>query len=69
MVKSVKSVTSGYVTQTEAARILGVSKPTVYRMMNDGTLPYVKVEGVNKRKLKRSDVERLLKPIGSSQNA
>jgi excisionase family DNA binding protein len=51
-----------YVTPTEAARILGVSRPTLYRMMDDGTLPYVQIIGVNKRKILRQNVEQLLKP-------
>ncbi len=63
MVKNINSVKSNkgeYITPTEAARILGLSRPTIYRMMDDGTLAYIQVAGVNKRKIKRSDVERLL---------
>ena len=65
MVKSVKSVTDPdvvFVTPTEAAKILGVSKPTLYRLMDDGTLPYTEIAGVKKRRIKRSDVERLIQP-------
>jgi len=67
MVKSVKSEQKEYVTPTGAARILGVSRPTIYRMMNEGTLPYIEVAGVNKRKISRSDVDRLLRMHGSGQ--
>lgn len=63
MVNSVNTVGSEYVTPTEAARILGVSRPTIYRMMEDGILPYTQVKGVNKRKLRRADVERLIKLV------
>ncbi len=48
-------------TVDEAAEYLRVSRPTVYRWMRDGQLPfYVLPKGG--RRLKKQDLEQLLKP-------
>ena len=70
MVKSVKSVNIDsveYTTPADAARLLGVSRPTLYRMMGDGTLKFIQVPGVRKKWVRRSDVDRLLQAIGATE--
>ena len=34
---------SNYLTITDVSKRLGVSKPTVYRLINNGVLPFVKI--------------------------
>ncbi len=53
-------------TVDEAAEYLRVSRPTVYRWMRDGDLPfYVLPKGG--RRLKKEDLDKLLKP-GSTED-
>jgi excisionase family DNA binding protein len=69
MIKNVKTVNINgveYITPADAARLLAVSRPTLYRMLGDGTLTYVQVPGVKKRWVRRSDVDRLLQAIDST---
>jgi len=47
----------------EAAKELRVSVAWIYRRMNDGTLPSVKIRGV--RRIRRADLEKL---TGSDDN-
>jgi excisionase family DNA binding protein len=43
---------------SQVARMLGVSRMTVYRMRDDGQLPFVQIQG--RYKCKRSDIEKYL---------
>jgi excisionase family DNA binding protein len=49
------------VTKSEAARILGVSRDTVYRLQAQGLLRDVVVPGMEKPRLRRDDVLALAK--------
>ncbi|MSP12815.1 MAG: DNA-binding protein [Chloroflexi bacterium] len=45
---------------SEAAELLGVSRPTIYKLMDKGLLPYQKIKGIQGRRIKRDDLEILL---------
>ncbi len=47
----------------EAQTILGVSRNTLKKLIRNGTLPAFTVAGVVGYKVKRSDVEALIKPV------
>lgn len=47
---------------TEAAKYLDVSKGTLYIYMNDGRLPFYYIKGSNQRRIKKSDLDALLVP-------
>ena len=55
---------------TEAARVSGLSRWTLYRKIADGTLPSFS-RAVNKRKVyvRRSDLDRLFAPVRRSTPA
>ncbi len=52
-----------YMTLQEAREFLGISRPTMWRVLKDGDLP-VYADPLDKRKklVKREDVERLKQP-------
>ncbi len=52
-----------YYNVTEAAEKLGVSRPTVYKMMARGELEHVRITK-NVTRIKRESVERVLKGGG-----
>ena len=47
---------------TEAAKYLDVSKGTLYAYMKDGRLPFYYIKGSNQRRIKKSDIDSLLVP-------
>ena len=47
----------------EAQEILGITRNTLRRLIREGILPAYTIEGVVGYKLKRSDVESLIKPV------
>jgi excisionase family DNA binding protein len=54
---------SEYLTMQEATRLLGIGRMTLWRRVRDGVLPVYRSERDRRARLvKRSDVERLLKP-------
>lgn len=56
-----------YLTLTEAARLLGVSRWTLYRRISEGALTvYESPSNRRIRLVKRADVERMLKPVVSA---
>jgi excisionase family DNA binding protein len=68
--KNVKSVIIDgveYINPASAARLLGISRPTLYRMMNDKTLIFIQIPGVNKKWIRRSDVDRLIQATRSAE--
>lgn len=61
-VNSVKVVNQDFVSISEAARILGVSRPTVYRLIQDGRLTAERYHVYRPRgpiRLRRAEVEAL----------
>jgi excisionase family DNA binding protein len=53
----------GFVTITEATRIMGVSRWTVYRLIADGKLPaYTSSMNRRVKLVKRSDLDVLMQP-------
>jgi excisionase family DNA binding protein len=48
---------------SEAAKYLGVSRPTLYKLMDGGGLPYYVLEGVQGRRLKKEDLDALFKRV------
>ncbi len=45
----------------EAAQYLGISRETIYSLMDKRLLPYSEVKGVRGRRIKKEDLEKLLK--------
>lgn len=55
---------SEYLTLTEAARLLGISRWSLYRRVDEGALPMYESPANRRVKLvKRADVEALLTPV------
>jgi len=48
-------------TPAEAAEYLRVSRQTIYNYMEDGSLPYYKLKSGGGRRIRRSDLDALLK--------
>lgn len=44
----------------EAAKYIGLSRDTLYKLMDYGTLPFYVLKGVRKRRLKKEDLDALL---------
>ena len=47
-------------TVDEATKLLKISKSSVYEMVKDGSMPSVKLPGVRRVFIKRSDLENIL---------
>ena len=59
-----KSRMDDYLTLTEAARLLGVSRWTLYRRIDEGALPvYQSLSNRRVRLVKRADVDALRSPV------
>jgi excisionase family DNA binding protein len=52
-----------WLTVAEVAELLGVTTATVYRLVNDGTLPASRINGTKSIRVARVDVDRLLKRV------
>lgn len=52
-------------TPAEAAKYLRVSRQTIYNYMQGGILPYYELASGGGRRLRRSDLDALLKPVGN----
>lgn len=49
---------------SEAAEYLQVSRQTIYKLMDDGVLPYTKVKGLQGRRIKKQDLDALFETFG-----
>jgi excisionase family DNA binding protein len=49
-----------WLSPTEAARYLGVSRETIYRLMKDGRLPYRTTTWSGRRRVRKEDLDALL---------
>ena len=45
---------------TEAADYLGISRQSLYKLMDSGALPFQSVKGIQKRRVKKEDLDALL---------
>lgn len=52
--------TNGWLTITEAARHLKVTRRTLYRYMDAGRLPYYQIGEKGPRRVRKSDLDALL---------
>lgn len=50
-----------WLTMPEAQEYLKISKTTLYDVMRDGRLPFYFIDGTRQRRVKRSDLDALLK--------
>lgn len=57
-----------YFTVMEACAYLRVSKTTLYDLMSDGRLPFYRIKGTRKRRIKRSDLDALIEPGNPSDD-
>ncbi len=49
-----------WMSPTEAARYLGVSRETIYRLMRQGKLAYSRTSWSGRRRIRKEDLDRLL---------
>jgi excisionase family DNA binding protein len=52
---------------SEAAEYLQVSRQTIYKLMQDGVLPYTKVRGLQGRRIRKQDVDALFESFGRGE--
>ncbi len=45
---------------SEAANYLGISRFSLYKLMDEGLLPFYVVRGIQKRRLKKEDLDALM---------
>ena len=55
-------------TPTEAMHYLGVSRTTLYHLMDTGVLRYFVLKGVQKRRIKKEDLDALFEEGGQAQS-
>lgn len=53
-----------WLSPTEAARYLGVSRETLYRLMREGKLPYSVTRWSGRRRIRKEDLDRQLQAGG-----
>lgn len=58
-----------WLTLSEAAEELGVSRATLYRWQREGRLPLYELESGGGRRVKRNDLDALLRPVGEAGEA
>jgi excisionase family DNA binding protein len=66
--KKSSRVVREWFTPTEAMQYLGVSRPTLYHLMDSGVLKFYTLKGVQKRRIKKEDLDALFEE-GKSSNA
>ena len=49
----------GWLNVSEAAKYLQVSRETIYKLMEQGVLPYTKIRGLQRRRIKKEDLQAL----------
>jgi excisionase family DNA binding protein len=49
-----------WLTMSQAMQYLQVSRRTLYRLMDEGMLPYYRITGTRQRRFKRSDLDQLM---------
>lgn len=49
-----------WLTMPQAIEYLQVSRRTLYRLMDEGILPYYRITGTRQRRFKRSDLDQLM---------
>ncbi len=54
---------SGWLSVEDACSILGISRNTLKKLIREGNVPAYTIAGVVGYKLKREDVEALIKPV------
>ncbi len=52
---------------SEAAKYLGISRLSLYKLMDEGMLPYYTVKGIQKRRLKKQDLDALMQKGGTGK--
>ena len=61
-VKNNQNERQDWFTPAEAAKYLRVSRQTIYNYMDGGLLPYYELVSGGGRRIRRSDLDALLKP-------
>ncbi len=50
----------GWLTLSEAIAYTKISRSTLYRLMDEGVVPYYRVAGTKKRRFRRSELDQLM---------
>ncbi|MEM7127026.1 MAG: helix-turn-helix domain-containing protein [Chloroflexota bacterium] len=56
------SIEPTWLTLSQAETYLQVSRRTVYRLMEEGRLPYFRISGTRQRRFQKSDLDKLMIP-------
>jgi len=55
-----QSLDDVWLTMQQAMKYLQVSRRTLYRLMDDGVLPYYRITGTRQRRFRQSELDQLL---------
>lgn len=66
---TLRTVVKQWLTLSEAAEELGVSRATLYRWQREGRLPLYELDSGGGRRIKRNDLDALLRPVGEAGEA
>jgi excisionase family DNA binding protein len=59
-------VANEFVNAKEAAEIIGVTPRTIYNLISDGRLRAYRIPGTRDNRIRRSDIEAALLPVGGA---
>ena len=68
--KDTKEKETEWFNPSEAISYLGISRATLYKLMDEGVLPFYTIRGIRKRRLKKENLDALLEKgvPGSTSN-
>ncbi len=67
MPKAEKAKDKDWLNVSEAAEYLQVSRETIYKLMDEGVLAYTKLKGLQRRRIKKEDLDALFERFGTNE--